>query len=110
MVLADEELPVGCLLDVRVVGVIEGEQTEGGATGRNDRLLGVASASHLHEPVSRVEELNPRLVEQVSQFFVNYNALKGKEFKVLGVRGPERAIELIERGVAAYEERRSKEE
>ena len=37
MVLHDESLPVGTLVAIRLLGIIEGEQTEDGKTLRNDR-------------------------------------------------------------------------
>src|SRR4030088_2218646 len=42
IVLMDEPAHVGCLVDVRLVGVIEAEQMEDGETTRNDRLVGVS--------------------------------------------------------------------
>src|ERR1700683_1233696 len=42
MVLMDEPAHVGCLLDVRIVGVIEADQSEGGIKETNDRLLAAA--------------------------------------------------------------------
>jgi hypothetical protein len=47
LVLNDEPAAVGTLMSVRLIGVIEAEQTEDGETVRNDRLLAVASVSHL---------------------------------------------------------------
>src|SRR5437762_5276865 len=42
MVLMDTPAHVGCLIEVRIIGVIEAKQIEDGTTERNDRLLGVA--------------------------------------------------------------------
>src|SRR5271168_3969185 len=42
MVLMDEPACVGALLDVRLIGVLEAEETEKGRTEGNDRLLAVA--------------------------------------------------------------------
>src|SRR6202035_6130546 len=55
MVLMDEPAHVGCLLDVRIIGVIEATQTEDGETETNDRLLGVAIHSYQHENISSIE-------------------------------------------------------
>ncbi|GMA17054.1 inorganic diphosphatase [Deinococcus metallilatus] len=101
LVLTDEPTFPGCLLTVRLLGVIEAEQTEEGKTERNDRLLALAESSFLYEKVRDVEGLPGRVVEQLQQFFVNYNAAKGKQFKVLAVRGPERAAELVQEGSEA---------
>src|SRR5580704_14703829 len=46
MVLMDAPAHVGCLIDVRLVGVISAEQVEGGKKESNDRLLGVAIHSY----------------------------------------------------------------
>jgi inorganic pyrophosphatase len=46
LVLTDAPLPMGCLVDVRLVGVLEVEQREqDGSVVRNDRLIGVAVES-----------------------------------------------------------------
>ena len=42
MVLMDAPAQVGCLIEVRIIGVIEAEQIEDGNTDTNDGLLGVA--------------------------------------------------------------------
>src|SRR5215467_13835054 len=39
LVLMDAPAHPGCLIDVRLIGVIQAEQTEGGKTETNDRLL-----------------------------------------------------------------------
>src|SRR3954462_7523869 len=46
MVLMDAPAQVGCLIDVRIVGIIEAKQVEDGETQRNDRVLGVAQESY----------------------------------------------------------------
>ncbi|EYB66667.1 hypothetical protein DEIPH_ctg079orf0054 [Deinococcus phoenicis] len=101
LVLTDEPTFVGCLLTVRLLGVMEAEQTEDGRTARNDRLLAVAESSYLYEKISHVDQLPGAVVEQLQQFFVNYNAAKGKQFEVLAVRGPGRAAELVRQGSEA---------
>src|SRR5689334_17492692 len=42
MILHDEPLPMGVVVDVRLIGIVEAEQTEEGKTVRNDRVLAVA--------------------------------------------------------------------
>jgi inorganic pyrophosphatase len=108
MVLMDEPAHVGCLLDVRIIGVIEAKQTQDGKTERNDRLLAVAIHSYQHESVSAIEDLNPSILDQVEQFFVSYNKLRGKKFKLENQGGPKRAMAIIEKGVRAFEKKRSK--
>src|SRR5438270_8535606 len=49
MILMDEPAHVGCLLDVRIIGVIEAVEIENGKRTRNDRLIAVAVHSYTHE-------------------------------------------------------------
>src|SRR2546421_8211911 len=43
LLLMDQPAFPGCLVEARLIGVIEGEQSEDGKKERNDRLLAVAS-------------------------------------------------------------------
>jgi len=108
LVLMDEPAFTGCLVRVRLVGVVEAEQTErDGETERNDRLIGVAAESRLQRHVRALGSLSPDLLEEIEHFFVSYNQVKGKEFKPLGRFGPQKALKLVEEGVKLY--RRSKQ-
>jgi hypothetical protein len=49
MVLMDEPAHVGCLLDVRVIRVIEADQIEDGKRTTNNHLIGVEIHSYSHE-------------------------------------------------------------
>ena len=106
MVLMDEPAHVGCLLDVRVIGIIEAEQTEDGKTESNPRLLAIAKHSYSHENRTSIKELNDNLLEQIEGFFVSYNKLRGKQFKVTGRGGPKRALALIKGAAKAFRKKR----
>jgi inorganic pyrophosphatase len=105
MVLMDEPAHVGCLLDVRIIGVIEAEQTEDGKTESNARLLAVAVHSYSHENIKSIKEVQPSLIEQVEQFFISYNKLRGKKFKVTGTGGPDKALAALKQGIKAYKKK-----
>jgi inorganic pyrophosphatase len=47
-----------------------------------------------------IDDLGKPFVQHLGQFFVNYNDLKSKTFKVLGVAGPDQATRLVERAGA----------
>jgi inorganic pyrophosphatase len=106
MVLMDEPAHVGCLLDVRIIGVIEAEQTQDGKTETNSRVLAVAIHSYSHENVTSVKQISQSVLNQVEQFFVSYNKLHGKKFRVTGRGGPKRALELIRNGIKAFENKK----
>lgn len=96
LILMDEPVFPGCLVPAKLIGVIEAEQTEAGETSRNDRLIAVAADSRNHSQVRFLGDLNSNALAEIEHFFVSYNEAKGKEFKVLGRAGPERAKELIQ--------------
>src|ERR1051325_2705092 len=103
LVLMDEPAFAGCLVSVRLVGVIEAEQTErDGETTRNDRLIGVAAESRLHKGVRTLKGLGPALLDEIEHFFVSYNEFKGKRFEPLARSGPKRATELVEEGMKEF--------
>jgi inorganic pyrophosphatase len=109
LVLMDEPAFTGCLVRVRLVAVIEAEQTErDGETTRNDRLIGVAAESRLHKKVRSLAGLNENLLEEIEHFFVSYNEIKGKEFKPLGRFGPVRARKVVEEGMKRFEKSKKK--
>src|SRR5665213_1890315 len=99
MVLMDEPAHVGCLVDVRIIGVIEAKQIQDGESDTNDRLLAVAIHSYQHQSVSSLEDLNSSILEQLEQFFVSYNKLRGKKFKLVNQGGPKRATAIIKKGM-----------
>jgi len=51
-------------------------------------------------PAGSLDNLDPILVDKISKFFIAYNELQGKKFKVVRFAGPERAMELIKNGFA----------
>src|ERR1700761_9202863 len=105
MVLMDEPAHVGCLVDVRIIGVIEAKQIQDGKAETNDRLLAVAIHSYQHQSVSTIDQLNPSILDQLEQFFVSYNKLRSKKFKLKNQAGPKRAIAIIEKGINAFKKK-----
>jgi inorganic pyrophosphatase len=100
LVLMEEPAPTGTLVSVRLIGVIEAEQTdeEGGKAVRNDRLIAVASHSREHADIESLKTISPHLLDEIEHFFVSYNQVRGKEFKPLGRHGAKRATKLMQRG------------
>ncbi len=106
MVMMDEPAHVGCLLDVRIIGVVEAEQTErDGKKETNSRLLAVAIHSYSHEHITSIKQINSSILDQLEQFFVSYNRLHGKKFKVTGQGGRRRALKIIKKGMKAFEKK-----
>lgn len=103
LVLMDEATFAGCLVEARLLGVIEAEQTEeNGETTRNDRLIAVAENARNHREVRSLEQIDENLLDEIEHFFVSYNEMKGKRFQPLGRFGTERAERLIEEGMRRF--------
>jgi len=103
VVLADEATMAGCLTTVRLLGVLEAEQTEKGETLRNDRLVGVAETEKIHPEITSLDQVPPREIEQIEHFFVSYNRYEGREFVIVGRGGPKVAWKLVESGMRSYQ-------
>jgi inorganic pyrophosphatase len=95
LVLMDEPVFIGCLIETRLLGVIEAEQTENGKTERNDRLIAVAAESHTNGTLKSLEELDSKFLDEIEHFFVYYNDARGKKFKPTARKGPAAAERLI---------------
>lgn len=102
MVLMDAPAHVACLIDVRIIGIIDAEQTEDGKKESNSRLLGVAVHSYQHEDLTNISDVSKTLLSQVEEFFASYNKQRGKTFKVTGTGGPGKALRFIKDGMKAH--------
>jgi inorganic pyrophosphatase len=99
LVLTDEPVAVGSVVPVRLVGVLEAEQTErDGRTVRNDRLVGVIETPYNPPEIHSLEEFGDERVDEVVHFFVAYNQAEGRRFRPVGRHGPDRAESLVEVG------------
>lgn len=101
LILLDGDIPMGTLVQAAPLGVIEAKQTKGGNTVRNDRIIARASLSRAFRGVDRLEHLRDGLVDELEQFFVQYNRLRERSFSPIGRDGPEATRELIRGSMVA---------
>jgi inorganic pyrophosphatase len=73
MVLMAAPAHLGCLIDVRIIGVIDAEQTQDGKIEKN-RILGAAIHSYEHQNLITISDVSKTLLSQVEEFFVSYNS------------------------------------
>jgi inorganic pyrophosphatase len=97
LLLMDAPAFTGCIVEARIVGVIEAEQTGDGKKTRNDRVLAVAISSHNHADIEEPKDLNSNMIKELEDFFVAYNKERGKKFKLLGCKGMNTAMKLIKK-------------
>jgi inorganic pyrophosphatase len=101
LVLMDAPAYPGVVVGVRLLGVIEAEQSDdGGKPYRNDRLIAVAEGSTERGDLRRLSDLDDSLIAQIETFFETYARLSGKEFRPIGRRGERVARRLLDEATA----------
>ncbi|MBV9341287.1 MAG: inorganic diphosphatase [Acidobacteria bacterium] len=95
LVLMDEPAFPGCTLSCRPIGVIKGEQRSGKRKERNDRIIAVHEDAHTWADIKDISDLNEQFCRELQEFFVNYNRLSGRKYRVLGVKGCREAEKLV---------------
>ncbi|MBV9303852.1 MAG: inorganic diphosphatase [Acidobacteriaceae bacterium] len=109
IVLMDEPAHVGCILQVRLIGVVEIVQTENGKRSKNDRLVAVPVDSFDYGEVKSVSKLQRSFVEQVKEFLELYNKNSDKQDEVKGIAGPERAVAILDSAIRAFESKQEQD-
>jgi inorganic pyrophosphatase len=97
LLLMDVPAYPGIVVESRIIGIIEAEQSEDGKKLRNDRIVAVAKDSLVHSNIKKPSDLNEHMLNEVERFFTNYNQEHGKGFKVLGVKNKDAAMKLIKK-------------
>ncbi len=95
LVLLEEPLVPGCVLQVRVLGAMEVEQIVDGVTERNDRLIAVADVSGLYGSLARLGDVPESMLAEIDAFFVQYHRLSGKSSRTLARRDVEGGRTLL---------------
>lgn len=96
IVISEFQSFTGCVMECRIIGAIKALQTErNGEQIRNDRFLGVPVVSELFRDVHNVDQLPERIIEQLRNFFKNYNEQAGKEFDPFETVSADESIRLI---------------
>jgi inorganic pyrophosphatase len=94
LVLLDVPTFAGCMLEVRLIGVLEAEQSQEGEMIRNDRLIAVAEEAKDHGDLHSLKDINEHLLQELEHFFVSYNEARGISFRVIARKGPRAASRL----------------
>lgn len=103
LVFLDVPAIVGCVMTIRLIGVIEARQRNKGEDWfRNDRFLAVATQDRRYNHVQALDDLRPNLVDEIEAFFFYYNEMNGKEFERINRGDARTARKLIDEGEAAF--------
>ncbi len=106
LVLMDEPAFTGCVLQCRLIGIIEGQQVDKKEKERNDRVVAVEHGNHAWANVHHVDDLGKHFIRELEEFFVNYHELSEEKYQVLGVKGPNQAKKCIQNGTEALHKKR----
>lgn len=104
IVLLDSPVYPGCVVQSRMIGVVEVEQRERDATTwhRNDRLVAVSGGPKAHASERSLDDVDPFRLEAIESFFATYHALDGEGVRVLARRGPQAAEAAIRKAQEAF--------
>jgi inorganic pyrophosphatase len=109
LVLMEASVIPGCVVRARLIGAIEAEQKENGhGWTRNDRLIAVATHAQTHEKARTLSDLRPHLVDEIREFFVTYNKLRDRKFRVKHEASPDKAQRLIKEGMKVFKKKKAK--
>lgn len=112
LVLTTDPISVGCLVFVRLIGIIEGTQQEGRKKAvRNDRLIAVSVEDAAYREWRSLDDADEETLTGIEQFFVSYHKVQGRTFTPRSRGGPGRARTLLTRAVRrAQSEARQKQQ
>jgi inorganic pyrophosphatase len=97
VVISELESFPGCAMECRIIGAIKASQKErDGQTMRNDRYLAIPVVSSLYADVDSLAKFPKEIIDQLENFFKNYNEQAGKEFHVLEQTSAKKAMSMIE--------------
>jgi inorganic pyrophosphatase len=101
LVLAEEPVFPGCLVQARVIGVLHMRDQ-----GEDDfKIVAVEHNDPRLSPINALGDVAPHLLKEIETFFNTYKDLEGKETEIRGWRDREDALRLIDEGRRAYRAR-----
>jgi inorganic pyrophosphatase len=107
LVLAPAAIFPGCLVTVRLIGVLRAQQVEGGKRVRNDRLLGMVETPVNRPQITQLSQVGSEELKGIEEFFVNYNRAQGRTFRITGRLGADAAEQALRRAMRAFKKTRS---
>lgn len=85
----------GCLMECNLIGAIAAEQTKKNKQLRNDRFLAVPVQAKMFSNIHSIEDLPEEIMNELEQFFKNYNEIEGNLFEPLKRLDSKEAIKLL---------------
>jgi inorganic pyrophosphatase len=96
LILHDEPTFPGCQIDCRLIGVLRVHQKDAnGKEARNDRVVAIAEASVLYASVMEIADVEPKVVREIEDFFVNYQKVRDVQVTLMGRGGSAEARQTL---------------
>ncbi len=92
----------GCVLTVKLIGVLHAQQRDGEKLIRNDRLIGVTDTPLNPARLQELSALDREELRAIEHFFRSYNAFQGREFTITSRGGAAEALHALELGIESY--------
>ncbi|MBV8326653.1 inorganic diphosphatase [Chryseobacterium sp.] len=104
IILSEQGTFAGCIMKCHIIGAIRGIQKEkDGTQEENDRYLAVPESSVVFEKIEKLEQLSTTVLDEIKNFFVNYNDQEGKEFTPIELIPCKKAYKAIEQAKSTQE-------
>jgi inorganic pyrophosphatase len=108
LLLMDKPAVPGCVIPARLIGIIEAEQAEEDEKkADNHRMVAVPLKCKVYSDCKNLKDLNGDRLHEIEQFFVSYNRMRGKCFKVNNIGGPRRAERFAREAIKLYRHQQS---
>jgi inorganic pyrophosphatase len=102
LVLMDAPTFPGCLVTVRLLGVLRATQRQGRKMVRNDRLVAVAVTPVNRPAYKSIDDLGTDRLNEFEHFFASYNRAQGRTFTPTGRAGPRAAEKALREAMRAF--------
>ena len=99
LVLSEEALVTGCMIECRAVGVLD--MIDGGEG--DAKVLAVPVADPRFEHIKDLNDVAPHLLKEIKEFFTVYKNLQNKKVEVGEWQNKARAIKDIEKSFEIYD-------
>lgn len=83
----------GCVVEAKPIGVLEMRDEK----GPDEKILCVATKDPRYSNRNSIDEVNPHTLKEVFHFFEVYKTLEQKDVEVIGWKGREFALEVLQK-------------
>lgn len=104
LVLCQEPVSPGVLLDARAIGVMRMRDDK----GEDDKLIAVHTDDPAYKGYRDIAQLAPHRLRELQRFFLDYKVLEGKEVSVDAPLGAVQAVDILRESIALYQRERDR--